>query len=197
MDEVVAYFEYWEDCRVTANRLPMLIGAYQLVRSDERLAGWRLGSGRQRPNQKSKEPMYCAFAATPFEGDDWFILRLVKRLDDHFSIGFCPDYGIQEKRGQPKTTVIERRREFVRAIGKLEKDNLIPASLMWIPRADRPSQPHAFKGLERKIKMPDSTRELANEFVKTVLQWKDLFGAIGGVSLLPAVRTWRNLDNPR
>jgi len=68
---------------------------------------------------------------------------------------------------------------------------------MWIPRADRPSQPHAFKGLERKLKMPDSTSELANEFVKTVLQWKDLFGAIGGVSLLPSVRTWRNLDNPR
>lgn len=76
----------------------------------------------------------------------------------------------------------------MKAIGELEKANLIPASLAWIPRADKPSQPHGFKGLERKLRMPDSASELADEFVTTVLQWKDLFEAIGGVSLLSALR---------
>jgi len=189
MDEVLAYLEYWKDDPKTANRLPMLIEAYQLVRCDKPLAGWKFGPGKQRPNQRSRNPMYCAFAATPFEGNDWFILRLAKRLDDHFAIGFCPDYGIQDKRGQPQTSITRRRRELVEAVKEFEKADMRSASLMWIPMADKPSQPHAFKGLERKLKMPGSAEELADEFVKTVLKWKDLFEAVGGFTFLSTLRS--------
>lgn len=189
MDEVLAYLEYWKDDPKTANRLPTLIETYQLVRCDGRLAGWRFGPGKQRPDEKINNPMYCAFAATPFEGNDWFVLRLTRCLNDHFSIGFCPDYGIQDKRREPNTIITERRREFVKAIRELEKANLISPSLRWIPKADKPPQPHAFKGLERKLKMPGSAEELADEFVKTVLQWKELFETIGGVSVLSTLRT--------
>jgi hypothetical protein len=67
--------------------------------------------GSQRA-ENSWEPMCCAFATTPFPGEDWFILRLVKKDPDLVGIGFCPDYGEQDPRGNKHKPYTERRKEL-------------------------------------------------------------------------------------
>lgn len=177
MDPVVQYLKQWEGYEPAEQRLPMLIEAYHKVRGDERLKGWRFAPGRQRPNEHSKNPMHCAFAATPFDTDDWFILRLVKRCLDKFSIGFCLDYGVQDRKGQ-LTRITYRRRETGAAIKEMQEANpaLLPTAC-W-PKADKDAQPHAFKGFEWKFQMPSSADELADRFVRTVLEWERLFRMI-------------------
>jgi len=113
--------------------------------------------------------MYCAFAATPFPQNDWFILRVVKEKPDDFSIGFCPDYGVQEA-GPAKVGSAAARRIMIRqALNEIE-DNFQP-----VPESA--NRPHAFKGFEWKFR-PDSPQELANTFIETVLEWEKLFRRI-------------------
>jgi hypothetical protein len=113
--------------------------------------------------------MYCAFAATPFPGDDWFILRLVKE-DKSFAVGFCPDYGDQGPNGKKTHPATARRSEIRKELLKIE-DFPLEVSKPEIPKR----KIHAFKGFERKLPPMRSPEELAELFIRTVLEWEKLF----------------------
>lgn len=180
-DPVLQYFGRWESSpKIGSHRLRLLRETYELVRADGRLRFWRLGAGRQREKPDFSNPMYCAFAATPFPGDDWFLLRgtltsAVQGGDPRntVSIGFATDFGDQG------AEAIERRKTLRGQVAEIAARK--PQSSADIPAPTGPSngrQPHAFKGLEWKFEFFGSPRELADTFVKTVLDWQSVLSGL-------------------
>ena len=176
MDLVIQYLESWRGKEHAENRLNMLISAYEIVRKDNRLQEWRYEPGRKR-HGGGYNPMYCAFAATPFSGDDWFILRMVKGKDktnpsEMYAIGFCLDYGKQDKRGGDSSIYTERRLSVKKDLKNIRKNNSI---FLDAPFPESENRPHAYKGFEMKFMKPSTADELADRFIDTVLAWEKLF----------------------
>lgn len=92
--------------------------------------------------------MHCAFAATPFTSDDWFILRMVKRKEDHLSIGFCPDCGKQDPRSAQEKPYTTRRKEIYNDLQTIVTDHPELFQSAPLPEPDSKGRPHAFKGFE-------------------------------------------------
>ncbi len=174
LDPVIEYLQTWKDYKEGDERVPMLIKTYMIVRNREELKNWRFGPGKQRG--KSKEPMYCAFAATPFSSNDWFILRLVKESNNKFAIGFCPDYGIQENSSAENQPFTDRRKVIRSALKAIENSNKV--LLKSAPFPQSAPRPHAFKGFETKFTMPENAEKLAQKFIDIVLEWEKLFSRI-------------------
>ncbi|MCK8828254.1 hypothetical protein MWH25_10970 [Natroniella acetigena] len=176
MDKVFKYLAGWEGHEKAANRLSILVKTHNLLRQDGRLKEWRFVPGKRRKGDRN--PMYCAFAVTPFSGDDYFILRLVKRQSDKFSIGFCPDYGKQDSKQGEIKPFRKRRKNIEKAIVKIQNTNPQILEKVSFSVADAKGRPHAYKGFERKIVKPETAEDLAEEFIITVLEWKRLFERI-------------------
>ena len=174
MDQVLNYLQLWHEYPETAGRIQLLMDAYKEVKCSERLADWRFAPGRLRPENEGRgTPMYCAFAATPFEGDDWFILRMVSN-PNQFSIGFCPDYGKQDPSEAEFKPYTNRRREIYDVLLKLQLQYPYLLHKAPFPEPASKGQPHAFKGFEHKFPVPVSYKELADKFVETVTEWVQL-----------------------
>ncbi len=178
INQIMDYLEIWrvhgQWHKDVSGRIPILIEAANIIYSDNRLSNWRFAPGRNRG--KDKNPMYCAFATTPFEGDDWFILRLRKR-ENKFSIGFCPDYGTQESKRADYQPVTTRRKEIQEDIKSIQIKKPMMLNDIPFPVADSKGRPHAYKGFERECKVKDA-KSLSNEFITTVLEWEKLFKLI-------------------
>ncbi len=177
MDEVLAYLAKWDDSPEAAKRLPHLIEAYQLIRQHESLKGWRFTPGRPTGHKPDKNPMTCSFAATPFLGNDWFLLRMVKGNSSQLAIGFSLDFGVQENKQLDKLLkpVTNRRLIMRKALREFEVNN--PGFLGGIPYPNIPEKGtiHACKGFETKFTLPPTASETAAKFVTTVLAWEKLY----------------------
>ncbi|SJZ77958.1 hypothetical protein [Selenihalanaerobacter shriftii] len=175
MDGIIKYLIGWKNSQKVFGRLEMLIKTYNLVSKDERLSSFKFSPGKRRTG---RNPMYCAFAATSFAGEDYFILRLVKRQSDKFSIGFCPDYGKQDKKDDDIKPFRERRKQIEQAIKEVKKENPKILNKVPFPETDAKGRTHAYKGFERKVIKPKTAEDLAEEFIITVLEWQELFKRI-------------------
>lgn len=178
INQIMDYFGIWKVHhqwhKDVSDRIPLLIEAANYIYQDNRLCNWRFAPGRNRG--KDKNPMYCAFATTPFEGDDWFILRLRKR-EKKFSIGFCPDYGVQESRRAEYQPITTRRKEIQEDIRSIQIRKPMILNEIPFPVADSKSRPHAYKGFERECIVKDA-KTLSTVFITTVLEWEKLFKLI-------------------
>lgn len=179
VDPAIRYFNTWRGSKHVFNRLDLIIEAYKIIRQEDRLKNWIFAPGRKREGG-GYNPMYCAFAATPFDANDWFILRLVRGKDlnvpsDVFAIGFCTDYGMQDKKGSPKSLYFERRKIIKKEIKRVQREK---PNFMSVPFPVSENRPHAYKGFEHKFTKPSSANELAEKFIKTVLEWENLFRLI-------------------
>lgn len=171
-EEILGFLSYWDTKPSTINRLNLLKDTYKIVRSSNRLQGWRWTQGRWHKGKKSSNEMYCSFGATPFEGDDWFILRLVLTQNDKFAIGFCPDFGTQDKNScNPVAT--ERRKDIWDLLKNME-------NIKGISLPKKRDKVHAFKGFEKKLDIPATAEALAENYINTVLEWERLFADILG-----------------
>src|SRR5699024_5090061 len=98
-----------------------LIDTYQIIIKREELKTWRFRQGKRSTNDF--HPMYCAFLATPYSLDDWFVLRLVEskstREKKRVAIGFCLDYGIEKGHNAFRHPVVERRMEISKRLKTL------------------------------------------------------------------------------
>lgn len=165
MDAVAEYLRTWLMNPSMYQRAQILYEAYEYIHMSDKVEGWRFTPGRRKAS--AWKPMYCAFAATPFTTDDWFVLRAVETTGG-FAVGFCPDYGNNESKS------ILRRKSISDALAEMERNHLLLAYAPF-PRASKAHQPHAFKGFEWKIDYTPSGPELAQLFVRIATEWETLF----------------------
>lgn len=180
MDDVRHYLDQWEISSKAKGRLSVLTEAYEILRYDPHLEDWRFEPGRKRGDAGYSNPMYCAFAATPFESDDWFVLRIVLDNDydtshGRFAVGFCPDFGHQDSARGTDRKYTKRRLDMK---AELQTMKFRKIHTLKVPYPESGNRPHAYKGFEYKFPNPLSGEELAKVFLVTALEWEQIFRSL-------------------